>query len=308
MNTFAVTEAGAEPTTITVDTPEPSAGQVRVRVTASSVNTTDIGTAVGMTVQWGMPHIYPVTLGRDFAGTVTAVGDGVDTVAVGCEVFGEIPFVPPLHAGAWADEILTAEETVVRRPADVDVVSAGAAPLAAITALAVIDALKLKANETVLIVGATGGVGSIVAQLARATGATVIAPARTDDEAFLSGVGVHRTVPRDGDVVAAVRELYPDGVDAVVDLVTFGRTGVYDAALNQDGRVASATNAAGDGDRRFNVNHVPGRDVLTRLADLLSAGTIRIPVYETFSFEQLPDALESFRTHPHHGKIALHHG
>ncbi|MBF4595596.1 zinc-binding dehydrogenase [Curtobacterium flaccumfaciens] len=114
-------------------------------------------------------------------------------------------------------------------------------------------------------------------------------------------------MPRDGDVVAAVRQRYPSGVNAVIDLVSFGTTGVYDGALRDGGRVVSATNAAGEGEGRTNVNHMPGKAMLSRVAEHLSDGTIVIHISETGSLDHLPDALTSFRSHHHHGKVTLSH-
>jgi len=70
-------------------------------VTASSVNQTDVGTANGVSASFGMPHEHPVAPGRDFAGTVEAIGHGVMSLGVGDEVFGEVPLTPPLHNGSW---------------------------------------------------------------------------------------------------------------------------------------------------------------------------------------------------------------
>jgi NADPH:quinone reductase-like Zn-dependent oxidoreductase len=304
MKSFAITEEGTAPTTIDITKPTPGRQQILVRVLASSVNSTDIGTAAGLTVAWGMPHTYPVTLGRDFAGTVEAIGDDVSGYAVGDNVFGELPFTPPLHAGTWAEYTLTSPDTLTHRPDNVDTATAGAAPLTGITALQILDALDITAGQTVLLVGATGGVGSIVSQLTAQAGAHVIAPALPEDEAFLHELGVATVIPREN-IIDEVLALHPDGVDAIIDLVTYGTTGTYNKALRDGGRVVSATNAAGEGERRTDVNHVPGREVLSRLASHLSNGTIKVPISKTFTFQDLPEALSAFKTSHHHGKIAL---
>ncbi len=155
------------------------------------------------------------------AGVLEQLGEGVSSVAVGDEVFGEVPaMVAPVHDGAWTERIVVSEQVLAKKPAGVDTAQAGAAPLAALTALASVEALELSAGQTVLLVGATGGVGSIVVQLAKAAGATVVAPALSEDEEFLRGLGVDEVLPREGDLVAAVRERYPNGVNALVDAVT----------------------------------------------------------------------------------------
>lgn len=306
MKAITVAQQGAAPALQDIDqTREPSAGEVLVRVQASSVNQLDGGIAAGMLADM-LPHEYPITLGRDFAGVVEQVGEGVSSVAVGDEVFGEVPgMAPPVHDGAWTERIVVSDQVLAKKPAAVDTAQAGAAPLAALTALPIVDALDLSAGQTVLVVGATGGVGTLVVQLAKAAGATVVAPALPEDEEFLRGLGVDDLLPREGDLVEAVRERYPDGIDALVDAVTPYQPTPYDAVLAEGGRVASPTNAAGEGPGRTNVTHAPSRELLDRIAQLLADGTITVPIQQTFDLAQAPEALTALTTSHTQGKIAL---
>ena len=121
--------------------------------------------------------------------------------------------------------------------------------LAAVTAITALDALGLAQGDTVLIAGATGGVGSVAVQLAAAAGATVIAPALPEDEDYLRGLGVAAIVPRDGDVAARRPRAPPRRRRRLLDLVNYA-PGTYDAALADGGRVSSPTNAAGEGPGR----------------------------------------------------------
>jgi NADPH:quinone reductase-like Zn-dependent oxidoreductase len=258
-----------------------------------------------------LPHEYPITLGRDFAGVVEQVGDGVSSVAAGDDVFGEVSaFAPPVHDGAWAERIVVGEQFLAKKPAGVDTAQAGAAPLVTLTALTIIDALELSAGQTVVVVGATGGVGSIVVQLAKAAGATVVAPALPDDEAFLRGLGVDDVLPREGDLVSAVRGRHPNGVDALVDVVTPYQPTPYDAILVDGGRIASPTNAAGEGPGRTNVMHASllSREGLDRVGQLLADGTIKVPIQQTFELAQAPEALGALGGGHTQGKIALRVG
>lgn len=305
MKTIVIAENGATPSMIDTDQPGLEANQILVRLAATSINTTDAGTASGMFASFGMPHVYPVTLGRDFAGTVEAVGTDVTGFTAGDEVFGELPFVPPLSAGTWSEYVVADENTTVHRPEGVDVAVAGAAPLVSVTALMLADAVQFAAGETVLLVGATGGVGSVVAQLAAAAGAHVIAPALPDDEDYLHSLGVTEVISRDGDLVSTVKAAHTKGVDVIIDLVSYGATNVYDAALKPGGRVASATNAAGTGEGRFDVNHYPTPDLLNRTAKHLADGTIRIPLADTVTLADAVDALSRFGTTHRQGKVAI---
>src|SRR3954452_56466 len=192
----------ATPPVLRDDLPAPAPGprEVLVRVQASSVNPVDNSIAAGMLTTMGIEYEYPVTLGRDYAGVVEQVGADVTHYAAGDEVFGFLVHAnPTARDGSWAEYITVPEDSsIARRPAGVDVAIAGAAPLAAITALTAIDALHLSTGDTVLIVGATGGVGSFAVQLAAQAGATVIAPALPDDDQYLRDLGVSEVLPARG--------------------------------------------------------------------------------------------------------------
>jgi NADPH:quinone reductase-like Zn-dependent oxidoreductase len=252
-------------------------------------------------------HDFPVVVGRDYAGTVEAIGADVDGYAVDDEVFGFLLHAnPTVHEGSWAELIaLTPDMQVAPKPASVDHAAAGVAPLAGIAALTAVDALALSDGETILIVGATGGVGSFAVQLAARAGATIIAPALPEDGDYLRDLGVTEQLDRDGDVVAAaVRDSHPDGVDALLDLVSYA-PGAFDGALRDGARVASSNGAAGEGPGRTNVMAVPSEDNLRRLAALLDDGTLQVHVHDTFELDRAIDALQALATEHVRGKLAI---
>src|SRR4051794_5842986 len=290
------------------DLPEPtaSANEVLVRVQASSVNPVDSGIAAGQLKQMGVEYEFPVILGRDYAGVVEAAGSEVSGYAVGDDVFGFLLHAnPTAHDGSWAELIAVPENvSIAKAPQGVDVAAAGAAPLAGIAAMMAIDALELSEGETVLIVGATGGVGSFAVQLAARAGATVIAPALPEDEEYLRGLGVNEVLPRDGDLAVPARKRSPDGFDAVLDLVNYG-PGVPASLVKDGGRVASPTGAAGEGPGRTMVMAAPTTENLTRLAGLLSDGTLRVPVQATYDLAHAPEALTALAGTHTQGKLAI---
>jgi NADPH:quinone reductase len=307
MNAITLNEAGTPPA-LRDDLPAPTPGprEVLVRVQASSVNPVDNSIAAGMLAQMGVEYEYPVTLGRDYAGVVEQVGADVTEYAAGDEVFGFLLHAnPTARDGSWT-ELLTVstDASIARRPMNVDVAAAGAAPLAAITAVTAVDALDLSEGDTVLIVGATGGVGSFATQLAAQAGATVVAPALPEDEEYLRGLGVTEVLPRQGDVVAAVRERFHDGVDALLDLVNY-TAGTYDAALKDGARVASPTGAAGEGPGRTMVMAQPTTTNLDRVAQLLDSGALKVPVQDTYPLERATEALQALATSHTQGKLAI---
>jgi NADPH:quinone reductase-like Zn-dependent oxidoreductase len=290
------------------DLPEltPAENEVLVRVHASSANPVDNSIAAGMLAGMGLKHDYPVTLGRDYAGVVEQVGDGVSGYSVGDEVFGFLLHAnPAVHDGSWADYVVVTEDhSIAPVPEGVNLATAAATPLAGITAVTAVDALDLSEGDVVLIAGATGGVGSFAAQLAVKAGATVVAPALPKDEEYLRGFGVSEVLPREGDVVAAVRERHPDGVDALLDFVNYA-PGTYDGALKEGARVASSTGAAGEGSGRTDVMAQPTRDNLERVAKLVAAGDLNVPVQDTYGLDRAREALEALGTTHTQGKLAI---
>jgi NADPH:quinone reductase len=288
--------------------PTPGANRLVVRVQASSANPVDNAIAAGM-LSGMFEHEYPIVLGRDYAGVVEEAGPEVTRYAVGDEVYGFLVHADPtVHDGTWAELIAVGEErSIGHRPAGVDLATAGAAPLSGITAVSAVDALALSQGDALLVVGATGGVGSFAVQLAAHVGATVIAPALPDDEDYLRGLGVADVLPRDGDVVAAVRERHPDGVDALLDVVSYA-PGAFDAALKDGARVASPNSAAGEGPGRINVMAVPTTENLERLGALLADGTLRVPVQETYDLAHAADALAALSGAHTQGKVAIRIG
>jgi NADPH:quinone reductase-like Zn-dependent oxidoreductase len=290
------------------DLPEatPADNEVLVRVHASSVNPVDNSIAAGLLAQMGVQYEYPVTLGRDYAGVVEQTGAAVSDYKPGDRVFGFLLHAnPTARAGAWAELItITAELSIAPVPDGVELAVAGVAPLAGITAITAVDALDLSEGDVLLVAGATGGVGSLAVQLAAKAGATVIAPALPEDEEYLRGLGVSEIVPRDADVAAAVRERFPDGVDALLDLVNYA-PGTYDAALKDDARIASPTGAAGEGPGRTMVMAAPTVENLQRLGALLTDGTLRIPVQATYPLVQAAEALAALAREHTQGKLAI---
>jgi len=286
--------------------PTPADNEVLVRVHASSVNPVDNSIAAGLLAQMGVQYEYPVILGRDYAGVVEQTGSAVSGYKPGDPVFGFVLHADPtVRDGAWAELITVTEElSIAHAPDGVDLSIAGAAPLAGITAMTAADALDLSEGDVLLVAGATGGVGSLAVQLAAKASARILAPALPEDEQFLRELGVSDVLPRDGDLAAAVRERFPDGVDALLDLINYA-PGSYDAALKPDARVASPTGAAGDGPGRTNVMSAPTGENLQRLGALLADGTLRIPVQATFQLAEAPEALAALTGQHTQGKLAL---
>src|SRR5215211_3238748 len=310
MRAITVDRQGAAPA-LREDLPAstPADNEILVRVHASSANPADNSIAGGILAGMGIEHQYPVTLGRDYAGVVEQAGAAVSGYRPGDQVYGFVLHAnPAVHDGTWAELITVTEElSIAPTPDGVDVAVAGAAPLAGITAMTAIDALDLSEGDVLLVVGATGGVGSLAVQLAARAGARILAPALPADEAFLRDLGVSDVLPRDGDIAELVRERHPDGVDALLDVVNYA-PGTYDAALKRDARVSSPTGAAGEGPGRTNVMAAPSHENLQRLGALLADGTLRVRVQAAYDLDQAPQGLAELGGEHTQGKLAIHVG
>ena len=303
MRAFTLDSFDAQPA-LRDDLPEPNVGEnkVLVRVHASSVNPVDVFIAAGAVKEMA-EHEFPVTLGRDFAGVVEQVGSGVSSDRIGDEVFGYVRHVnPAVHDGSWAELIAISEADVAQKPRGLDFARAGAAPLAAITALAAFDAVAPAEGETVLVVGAAGGVGGFFVQLAAAAGANVIAPALPEDHDYLRGLGVNELIDRSEDVAAAVRAPHPEGVDAIFDVVSREPNA---SLLSEGGRLASPLGAAGEGPERFNVMAQSTPATLQRLAELLDAGTLQVTLQRSYQLEQAGDAIKALPSTHTQGKLGV---
>jgi NADPH:quinone reductase len=259
-----------------------------------------------------MDHDFPVTLGCDFAGTVEEVGGHVTRFGLGDEVFGYLGSTT-LHDGTWAEYVVVSEGgSVARMREGLDALAAGALPLAGGTALAAVAAVSPEEGESVLVVGAAGGVGSFAVQLAARRGATVIATARGDDRARLRSLGATDTIDyTEADLVQTLQRRYPNGVDMLVDLVS-GHEGFASLAehVREGGRAASALGAAdvdaldARGVTAANLMGAPDAQALERLGEMAAGGEVEVSIDEVFPLEHASDALAKFASGKH-GKIVI---
>ncbi|HWE08935.1 MAG TPA: NADP-dependent oxidoreductase [Solirubrobacteraceae bacterium] len=307
MRAFTLDGFGARPQ-LRADLVEPAASedQVLVRVRASSVNPVDGAIAGGM-LRDIADYDFPVILGRDYAGMVEQTGAAVTRFRTGDEVFGFLPHADPaVHSGTWTELIaVAATESVAATPAGLDPPAAGALALVGVTAMACLDALALGDGDTLLVIGATGGVGSLAVQIAARAGVPVVATGRGDDVEYLTALGAATVVDRDGDITEEVRPHHD--VTAVIDLVSSTPEAftVISGALEAGGRAVSPLGAAGDAPGQFNVMAVPSPANLERLARLVEDAGLRVPVQETYGLERAGEALVAAATAHQQGKLGI---
>jgi NADPH2:quinone reductase len=307
MRAFAIDRFGEGGSLRRLPTPKANEGELVIRVRAAGVNPFDHKVRAGLKFLSGLP--FPFTLGNDASGEVAQVGPGSARFRLGQAVFGAFWL-----SGSFAEYVrVKSDAAVAEKPASLSHIEAAALPGPALAALAALDGVDLKNGETVLIVGATGGVGSYALQMALARGARVIATARSDAEQYLRGLGVAETVDyTKGDLVSQIQSRFPKGVDTLVDVVSDRATLPRIASvLTPRGRLASTIHAAdeaafaGRGMRAVNVDVLGSNRGLDVVRDLVAGGKLKVPIEKTYPLEQAADALAQIASGHARGKLVL---
>lgn len=214
MRIFGFTGYGGPDVTgyLDVDDPAPATGQVVIRTAAVGINPADVKVRSGLRRD-AVPVTFPMAVGREAAGRVVAVGPDVDARLLGAAVFG----ATATGTGALGELTLLDVSATARRPDAVPVEVAASIPVAVGTAYDAVEQLDVRAGETLLVIGAGGGVGSAACDLARDRGAAVIGVASGTKAALVESRGARHVVSGDGWVERA-REIAPH-CDALLDLV-----------------------------------------------------------------------------------------
>jgi NADPH:quinone reductase-like Zn-dependent oxidoreductase len=284
--------------------PDPVAapGQVVVDISAASVNGADWKVREGKSNPISQ---FPYILGRDFSGVVSAVGEGVDDLKVGDEVFGVCDVG---QEGAYAERIAIKAAIVARKTQGLSHVDAAALALAGLTAICAIeDTIKLKRDETVLIQGGAGGVASFAIQLAKHLGARVITTASASNHDYLRTIGADEIIDYNAvDFTKAVKDC-----DAVFDTVGGDVAQRSFAVLKPGGRAAFIASGAHapKPDRSDVVALRPsvGRDRphLERIVALVAAGAVRPPEVTCYQLSEAVAAHEVSQSRHFRGKLVF---
>ncbi len=279
--------------------PAPGPSELVIRVKAAGVNPIDYKVRNGMLANPEASPAFPLVLGSEAAGVVTAVGSDVDGFAEGDEVMGR---TAPEH-GSFAEYAVLLAEATAHKPPQLSFVQAATLPVAGATAWDVVEHLGVGDGETLLINGVGGGVGVVAAQLARDRGVAVFGTASEAKRALIESLDA-TLVPYDsGDVADQVRQLLPAGVDAVFDLV--GGAPMREAA----GLAADAARVVSIADPA--VAEVGGRYLqsgttgVAPLADLIVAGKVDPKVLQTYPFDEAAQAMRAIESGHVVGKIVI---
>jgi NADPH:quinone reductase len=280
--------------------PVPGSGEIVVRLEAANVNPTDLKAREGSYPPDKGIEGPPYVLGWDFAGTVTAVGDGVDGIAEGDQVVGMIPWYEMKGAyGTYAEEVLARAEWTVPLPPGMDPTLAATVPLNASTAAQALDLLGAGEGDRLLVIGASGAVGSFAVQLGVERGLEVAGVAGSDDEAWVESLGAE-AIPRD-------RSLAEVGTFAfVLDAVPVGEDAfpaIADGGTVVSTRPVEADPGRGIDQRPMLVHH--DREELARLVGLVADGRLRSRIAETLPLTEAAEAHRRSEEPGHHGKAVL---
>jgi NADPH:quinone reductase-like Zn-dependent oxidoreductase len=285
------------------DLPDPVAGpgDVVVDVTAVSVNAADWKVVAG---HYGTGK-FPLVLGRDFSGVISAVGEGVTDLKVGDEVFGVLAAG---QEGTYCEKIAIKAAIIAKKPPGLSYVNAAALALTGLTAMSAIEeTLKLKPGETILIQGGAGGVAGFGIQLAKHIGARVITTTSAANRDYVRGLGADEIIDYNAQDFTKV----VSGCDAVFDTVGGDVAQKSFTVLKPGGRAAFiASGAQAPKPDRSDVTALRppvgrARAPLERIASLFAAGAIRPPEIKLYRLSQAAEALRLSESRHFRGKLVL---
>jgi len=290
--------------------PEPGAEDVLLRVAGAGLNPIDWKTrkGLGFAARQIEDHL-PWTPGYDVSGEVIAVGADVTTLAPGDRVMGMVGF--PAGGGGYAQYAVARADELAIVPEELDLVTAGALPLAALTAWqALFEVAELEAGQKVLIHAGAGGVGHFAVQFALERGAHVIATASASNRDFLAAFGVHEVI--DYHTTDVVDECY--GLDVVLDLVggEAGKRSLH--TLSEHGVLVTIPTVTADeiitaaeslGLRAHGMTVRPDVFHLDEIAELIEDGDVRVHIDKAFPLDQAADAHRLLEGGHVRGKLVL---
>lgn len=287
-----------------VDEPKIGPDWVKVAVRATSVNPVDWKLAGGG-LDGALDVHFPVTPGWDVAGVVEAVGPAVTTLEPGDEVFGYVR-KDAVRGGTYAEKVACPIRTLARKPANASFAEAAAIPLAGLTAFqSLVHALDIGSDDTLLIHGASGGVGSYAVQIAKSLGARVLGTASEANHGYLRGLGAEPFTYGEG-LVERVREAIPEGATAVLDL-NGGDLAVSPELLadSSAGRIVSIIDPAVKDLGGQYVFVSPDADDLDELAAYVDDGTLKVEIAATYDLADAQKAWELSQEGHTRGKIVI---
>ncbi len=291
---------------VDVERPEPKAGEVLVKVHVAAVNPADWKIRDGMGERFGFK--LPLILGGDIAGTVEEVGDGVEIFKKGDAVYG---MTLSSLSGAYAEYAVAKADAIAPKPESIDFEEAAAIPIGALTAWqAMFDLANLSSGQRILIIGASGGVGSMAVQLAKAKGAIVIGTASGKNEQFVRDLGADEFV----DYTRQPFEEVVKDVDVVFDTIGGDTQERAFQTLKKGGfLVTSAQTPSEEKAKEFGTEAAfvfckPNAGQLTEINRLIEEGKLKIHIETILPLTEVKKAHQLSQSGRTRGKIVLQVG
>ena len=311
MKAFAIDEFGKPGTVQDIPIPEPAEGEVRIKVSAAAINPMDVAVAKGFAKDYAPHAPFPIVPGLDLSGTVDALGGGVHEFKIGDAVFGVVGRMP-FGRGSVAEYVTASAGSIAKRPASIETIDAAAFPLAGVSAIQAVEAVEPKPGDTILVVGAAGGIGSFAVQVLKAKGAHVIAVAGPTNAEYVKKLGADEMIDYTSrDVVETVKAAHSQ-IDAIVDTVSTAEAlATLTELVREGGRVSSmkgAVNAEELAKRKIagtNVQTSTTTESLNQLIELVEAGKVKAPAIARYSLAKAGEALDKIAGGHTRGKLVV---
>lgn len=309
MRAVGLYEFGGPDVLRVIDLPEThaAAGEVRIRVHASTVNPTDTYLRKGARAEALRTVPPPHVPGMDVAGVIDEIGNGTRTdLAIGDAVMAMV--VNHGSHGGYRESIVLPADCVVRIPAGATTIEAATLPMNALTARQSLDQLALRPGQTLAVTGAAGCYGGYAVQLAKADGLKVIADASPADAPLVRSLGADVVVPRGDDIAAQIRKAAPGGVDGLADGSFQSQLAI--GAVRDGGSFVSVRGWSGNERgivfHRTSVREYNHRaDLLERLRRQVENGLVTLRVAATFPPEQAAEAHRRLEARGTRGRLVL---
>lgn len=292
------------------DQPEPGEGEVLIRVKAAGVNPVDAAVARGM-LKDAIPTEFPVIPGWDVAGVVEENGFAARRFKKGDEVYAYARRTT-IQNGTFAEYIALPESYLAYRPKKITMEESGGIPLVGLTVYqSIFETGNLEDGQTIVVLGASGGVGTLAIQMAKSVGATVIGVASEKNHSYMKELGADETIDYSAAHVGkSVKKVAPDGVDLVFHCSRGNSLSECMEAdvLKKDGRVVSITKSKPEPEWEVTYDYVfvePNATQLKHIAELADDGKIKVPETQAFSLDEAGQALQEVETLHTRGKLVI---
>lgn len=291
-----------------MDIPELKEGEVLIKVKAAGVNPVDAMIREGYYKDM-IPHSFPLIPGWDVAGVIEDRGHGARRFSIGDGVYGYARR-PEVKWGTFSEYLVIPDSYLATKPIKLNWHEAAGIPLAGLTAYqSLFEAGNLSEGQRVLIIGASGGVGSFGIQLAKVKNAEIIGVASKENHKYMKDLGADHTLDyKDQHIGEAAKQIFPDGVDLIFDCNGGESMNQSLEALKPSGKVVSTLSQGENVDPKIDFQFIfvePNAHQLEHLRKLADADKLRVKISKIYSLEETGEALEQINTLHTTGKIII---